>query len=254
MSDFTGSFRQDLFAGRRVLVSGASSGLGLGIARGFAALGAHVTATGSSATKLSACAEDPANSGIEFVPLDVRDGDAIAAFFAGISRLDILVNAAGTMSIDTPFDEAAYLNVIDVNLHGALRLALAAHPLLAAVGGSIINITSSTCRVGNGHMIAYTASKSALEGLTRTLAHRFGPDGVRVNALLPGFHRTDMAEPLWSDSLRSARVVRRTALGRWGEVDDVVGPAIYLASPAAAYVTGSTLSVDGGWFTGSGIG
>lgn len=249
----TDSFRDDLFAGKKILVSGGSSGVGLALARGFAALGGDVVATGTSEKKLKANRNDPANHGIEFFGLDVRDGAAIAERVSQFARLDVLVNAAGILSVDAPFDEATYLDVVDVNLHGALRLALAGEPLLKQSGGSIINIVSMACFTGGPVMLAYTASKSALKGLTHTLAHRFGPEGIRVNAIAPGFHKTDMSAPVWSDPARSDRVVRRTALGRWGEVGDLVGPALFLSSPAAAYVTGETVIVDGGWLSGSGL-
>jgi len=248
------SFRNDLFAGKTILVSGGSSGVGLALARGFAALGGRVMATGTSEEKLKANREDTANQGVEFTRLDVRDGEAVAERISQLDRLDVLVNAAGIMSIDAPFDEAAYLDVLDVNLHGALRLALAGQPLLTRSGGSIINIVSMICFTGSPVMVAYTASKSALKGLTHTLAHRFGREGIRVNAIAPGFHKTDMSAPVWSDPVNSERVIRRTALGRWGEVDDLIGPALFLSSPAAAYITGETLIVDGGWLSGSGLG
>lgn len=254
MQSIVESFRGDLFVGKTILVSGGSSGVGLALARGFVALGGEVVATGTSEEKLAANREDASNRGIQFIGLDVRDGAAIAEQMSQFTRLDALVNAAGIMSVDAPFDEAAYLNVLDVNLHGALRLSLAGQPLLAKTGGSIINIVSMVCFTGNPVMIAYTASKSALKGMTHTLAHRFGREGIRVNAIAPGFHKTDMSEPLWSDPVGSERVTRRTALGRWGDVDDLVGAALFLASPAAAYITGETVVVDGGWLSGSGIG
>lgn len=253
MQSIVGSFRGDLFAGKTILVSGGSSGVGLALARGFAALGGNVMATGTSEEKLKANRDDTANQGVEFIRLDVRDGEAVAKRMWQLDRLDVLVNAAGIMSIDAPFDEAAYLNVLDVNLHGALRLALAGHPLLTQSGGSIINIVSMICFTGSPAMVAYTASKSALKGMTHTLAHRFGREGIRVNAIAPGFHKTDMSEPVWSNPVNSQRVVLRTALGRWGEVDDLVGPALFLSSPAAAYITGETVIVDGGWLSGSGL-
>jgi len=253
MQSIISSFRADLFAEKTILVSGGSSGVGLSLARGFAALGGNVIATGTSEQKLRANRANSANQGVEFIHLDVRDGAAITERISQLDRLDVLVNAAGIMSIDEPFDDDAYLNVLDVNLHGALRMALAGQPLLAKSGGSIINIVSMICFTGSPVMVAYTASKSALKGLTHTLAHRFGRESIRVNAIAPGFHKTDMSEPVWSNPESSERVVGRTALGRWGEVDDLVGPALFLASPAAAYVTGETVIVDGGWLSGAGL-
>lgn len=247
------SFRSDLFAGKTILVSGGSSGVGLALARGFAALGGRVMATGTSEDKLAANRADPANTGVMFTRLDVRDRAAIVSTLSQFERLHVLVNAAGILSVDAPFDEAVYRDVMDVNLNGALRLALAGESLLRHSRGSILNIVSMACFTGGPAMLAYTASKSALKGLTHTLAHRLGRDGIRVNAVAPGFHKTEMSAPVWSDPTMSERVVRRTALGRWGEVEDLVGPALFLSSPAAAYVTGETMIVDGGWLTGSGL-
>jgi NAD(P)-dependent dehydrogenase (short-subunit alcohol dehydrogenase family) len=247
------SFRSDLFAGRTILVSGGSSGVGLALARGFAALGGQVVATGTSDDKIARNRTDAANAGITFAQLDVRDGAAIVSTLSQFERLDVLVNAAGILSVDAPFDEHVYRDVIDVNLNGALRLALAGEPLLRQSSGSILNIVSMACFTAGPAMLAYTASKSALKGLTHALAHRLGRDGIRVNAVAPGFHKTEMSAPVWSDPALSERVVGRTALGLWGEVDDLVGPALFLSSPAAAYVTGETMIVDGGWLTGSGL-
>lgn len=253
MQSIIESFRSDLFAGQKILVSGGSSGIGLAIARGFAALGGDVVATGTSELKLEANREDIANRGVEFIRLDVRDGAAIAEQVSKLDRLDVLVNAAGILLVDAPFNEAAYLDVVDVNLHGALRLGIAGQPLLAQSGGSMINIVSMACFTAGPAMLAYTASKSALKGLTHTLAHQYGREGIRVNAIAPGFHKTDMSAPIWSDPAVSERVIQRTAVGRWGEVDDLVGPALFLSSPAAAYVTGETVIVDGGWLSGAGL-
>lgn len=191
------SFRSDLFAGQKIFVSGGSSGIGLALAKGFAAFGGDVVATGTSEAKLKACREDSANRRIAFVNLDVRDAAAIDEHLSKLDRLDVLVNAAGVLRIDDPFNEVAYLDVLNVNLHGALRMAIAGQPLLAKSGGSIINIVSMARFTAGPAMLAYTASKSALKGLTHTLAHQFGREGIRVNAIAPGFHKTDMSVPLW---------------------------------------------------------
>lgn len=247
MQDILSSFRPDLFAGRRVLVSGGSSGIGLAIARGFAGLDAEVIATGSSAAKLAAAAFDPENANVRFEKLDVRDRAAVDRFMAGLENLDVLVNAAGIARPDAEWTEEGYLDVIDVNMNSAMRLAVAARPLLAARRGVIVNTASMLSYLADDSVPAYCASKTGIVGLTRALAHRFGPEGIRVNAIAPGYHKTDMTEPLWSDPVPAEKIRVKTALKRWGTADDLVGTALFLASPAAAYITGTTLAVDGGY-------
>jgi NAD(P)-dependent dehydrogenase (short-subunit alcohol dehydrogenase family) len=247
MDDVLATFRPGLFAGKRVLISGGSSGIGLAMAQAFARLGAEVIATGTSAAKLSAAKADPANKNIRFESLDVRDRKAIDAFFAALPGLDVLINTAGIAKPEKEFDEPDYLDVIDVNLNSVMRLAMAARPLLAKSKGAIVNTASMLSYIADDSVPAYCASKTGVLGLTRALAHRFGPDGIRVNAIAPGYHKTNMTKPLWSDPEPAARIARKTALKRWGTVDDLVGTAIFYASPASAFVTATTLPVDGGY-------
>lgn len=250
MDEITGTFRSGLFAGKRVLVSGASTGIGLAIARGFARLGAEVIATGSSPHKLDAAGKDAANRSIRFEALDVRDRAAVDAFVGALPSLDVLVNTAGIARPDAEFDEETYLDVIDVNLNSAMRLSMAAWPLLAKSRGVIINTASMLSYLADDSVPAYCASKTGIVGLTRALAHKFGPDGIRVNAIAPGYHKTAMTEPLWSDPVPAEKIAKKSALKRWGTVDDLVGTAIFLASPASAFVTATTLPVDGGYVVG----
>lgn len=247
MEEIIATFRQDLFAGKHVLVSGASSGIGLAMAQAFAHLGADVIATGTSATKFAKVKADPANKGIRFETLDVRDRKAIDAFIAKLPGLDVLVNAAGIVKPEEEFGEEGYLDVIDVNLNSVMRLSMAARPLLARSKGVIINTASMLSYLVDDSVPAYCASKTGILGLTRALAHRFGPEGIRVNAIAPGYHKTSMTKPLWSDPEPAAKIARRAALKRWGTTDDLVGTAIFYASPASAFVTATTLPVDGGY-------
>ena len=244
MQDILGSFRGDLFKGRHVLVSGATSGIGLAIAEGFAGRGAEVIGTGTSQTKLKAVSAHPS---VRFASLDVKDRKAIDAFVGKLERLDVLVNAAGIARPDTEYTEEGYMEVIDVNLNSAMRLAMAAHPLLAKSQGVIINTASMLSYLADDSVPAYCASKTGIVGLTRALAHRFGPEGIRVNAIAPGYHKTDMTKALWDDPVPAERIRLKTALKRWGTGDDLVGTALFLASPAARYITATTLSVDGGY-------
>jgi NAD(P)-dependent dehydrogenase (short-subunit alcohol dehydrogenase family) len=247
----THAFREGLFDGKTVLVSGATSGIGLAIAQGFAALSARVIATGSSDAKLDALRADRVLAGIRFLKLDVRNADDIARFVAELDELDVLVNAAGVARPADEFTDAVFQEVLDVNLSAAMRLSMAARDKLDARRGAIVNVASMLSFMADAEVPAYCASKSGIVGLTRALAHAFGPAGVRVNAVAPGYHRTDMTKPLWSDPAKADKIAARSALKRWGEADDLVGATVFLASPAAAFVTGTTLAVDGGYLTGA---
>jgi NAD(P)-dependent dehydrogenase (short-subunit alcohol dehydrogenase family) len=245
------AFRPGLYEGKTVLVSGATSGIGLAIAEGFASFGARVIATGSSAAKLETLRADASLAHIRFAQLDVRDAEAITRFVADLEALDVLVNAAG---VARPFDEYrddVFREVLDVNLTAAMRLSMAARALLESSKGAIVNIASMLSYLADVEVPAYCASKSGVLGLTRSLAHAFGVAGVRVNAIAPGYHRTDMTRPLWESPASAQKIAARTALKRWGEAEDLVGAALFLASPAAAFVTGVTLPVDGGYVSGS---
>jgi NAD(P)-dependent dehydrogenase (short-subunit alcohol dehydrogenase family) len=250
MKEILDTFRKDLYAGQKVLVSGATSGIGLAIAQGFAGMGAEVIATGTSHAKLDKIKADTALAGIRFEHLDVRDRAEIDAFIGKLDALDVLVNAAGIVKPDDEFNEDAYMEVIDVNMNSQMRLSMAALPLLKASKGSIINTASMLSYLADDRVPAYCASKTGVVGLTRALAHSFGPDGVRVNAIAPGYHKTAMTQDIWSVPELAGRIEHRTALKRWGTVDDLVGTCLFLASPAALYVTGTTLPVDGGYVNG----
>lgn len=235
--------------GAHVVVCGGTSGIGLALARGFAAGGYSVIATGSSTMKISAIAREPA-VGLDFALLDVRDRGAPAAFFAGLSRLDVLVNCQGIARPEAEWANETFDEVVDVNLASVQRMSLAAMPLLRNSKGAIVNVASMLSYLADASVPAYTASKTGIVGLTRALAHRFGPDGVRVNAVAPGYHLTEMTKPLWSNPESEAAIAARSALKRWGTAEDLVGPVMFLASAQAAFVTGAILPVDGGYHSG----
>jgi NAD(P)-dependent dehydrogenase (short-subunit alcohol dehydrogenase family) len=250
MQDIIGSFGKQIFAGKHVIVSGGSSGIGLAIARGFAALGAQVVATGTSAAKLDSASSDPANAGVRFDTLDVRDRAAVQRFMDAQPRIDVLVNGQGVARPDEEWTEETFLDVMDINLSSAFRLTMAALPKLEATQGSVVNIASMLSYLADGAVPAYTASKTGVVGLTRALAHRFGQSGVRVNAVAPGYHRTEMTRRLWEDPQTEATIAGRSALKRWGTVDDLIGATVFLCTPAANFITGAVLPVDGAYHTG----
>ncbi|MCR9120788.1 MAG: SDR family oxidoreductase [Phyllobacteriaceae bacterium] len=247
MNEIVETFRPDLLAGKRAIVVGATSGIGLEIARGLAAAGADVTGTGSSADKIAALNEE----GIGFTQLDVRDRTAVSAFCNAQKQVDILVNAAGVARGGEEWDEDIFLDTIEVNLNAQMRFAFALRDQLAASKGSVVNIASMLSFLADPGVPAYCASKTGILGLTRSCAHAWGRDGIRVNAIAPGYHRTAMTKPIWSRPDGEAAISRRTALGRWGTAQDLVGAVIFLCSPAAVYITGICMEVDGGFATGN---
>ena len=243
------TFASQVFKGKLVVISGGSSGIGLSMAQGFSKAGATVLATGSSEEKLAQARQSSAPN-LSFERLDVRDAVAVDAFFGKLTRLDVLVNCQGISRPGNEWDEDTFLNVIDINLSSAMRLARSGYALLKASGGNIINVASMLSYLADETVPAYTASKAGIVGLTRAMAHKYGRDGVRVNAIAPGYHKTAMTEGLWSVAEIADRIGERSALKRWGTVDDLVGPTLFLASPAAAFVTGAVLPVDGGYHSG----
>lgn len=230
-------------AGHNVLITGGSGGIGAAMARGFAAHGASVTVA-----DLKPAPADLAAAGIAYAPLDVRDESAIAALAARTARLDVLIHCAGFLVPDGgEFRTDIFRAVVDIHLLANLALANAFKPLLAARKGSLINIASMYSYFGSPRIPAYGAAKAAVIQLTKTLAIAWAPDGVRVNAIAPGWVRTELSRGAMEDEAFNRKVVERIPVGRWAEPEEIAGAAIFLASPAAAMVTGITLPVDGGY-------
>ena len=235
------------FQDRQVLVVGGSSGIGAGIAQAFLAQGAQVTVTGATAAEVVAAQQDTALAGAQVRALDVRDGDAVTALITALAQLDVLVNCAGVIRRGDEHDPAVFAQVLDINLNGSMRTCAAARPLLAASRGCIVNTASMLSFFGGGLVPGYSASKGGIAQLTKSLAIAYAADGIRVNALAPGWIATRLTEALQQDPARSGPILARTPLGRWGTPADVAGAALFLASPWAAFVTGVVLPVDGGY-------
>jgi NAD(P)-dependent dehydrogenase (short-subunit alcohol dehydrogenase family) len=231
---------------RRALVTGGTGGIGLGIAEALLAAGYAVTVTGLTPAEVAAVAPRP---GLEAAVLDVADQGAVERLFAGLDRLDALVNCAGTIRRGgSEFDIETFRQVIEINLTGTMRCCLAARPrLIAAGGGAIVNMASMLSFFGGPLVPAYTASKGGVAQLTKALAVAWAKDGIRVNALAPGWIDTALTAPLVADPARSAVLLGRTPAGRWGRPDDLGGAAVFLCSDAARFVTGVILPVDGGY-------
>lgn len=238
------------FTGARVLVTGASNGIGLGIASAFADAGAEVDITG---TRAGPDDYDTDLGQFAYHPLEVRDRDAVDALAATFDRLDVLVNNAGASLPDggDEHDPDVFEQSVAINLLGASRLSLRCRPLLARSalpgGASVVNLASMASFTGVPLVPGYSAAKSGLLGLTRSLAVQWAPDGIRVNAVAPGLIATNMTDPMRPFEELWRPMVDRTPMARWGTPEDVVPAVLFLASEAARFVTGQALCVDGGY-------
>ncbi|WP_089900704.1 SDR family NAD(P)-dependent oxidoreductase [Loktanella fryxellensis] len=239
--------------GKRALVTGASSGIGLGAAVALADQGAQVVCAARGADRLADVVAQMAAKGYDATALvlDVGDLDATAQALADQPAFDVVVNAAGLArhgpaTATTPADFDA---VMHVNLRAAYFLSARTADRMRAAGiaGSIIHISSQMGHVGGIDRAVYCASKHALEGMVKAMAIEWGPHGIRINTLCPTFIRTPLAEVTLRDPVRRAWIEDKIKLGRVGEITDIMGGISYLASDAAALVTGTALMIDGGW-------
>jgi NAD(P)-dependent dehydrogenase (short-subunit alcohol dehydrogenase family) len=243
--------------GRVALVTGGSKGLGLSIAHGFAQAGATTVLASRDESATAAGARQVAEaSGAESTGwrLDVTDEQDVAAAFAGIAdrfgALDVVVNCAG-VNVRHPLAECPlddFDQVIDVNLRGSWLCCREAGRVMRAAGrGSVINLGSALSSIGLPDRTPYCSAKAGVLGLTRAAALEWAGTGLRCNAICPGPFLTEMNRPLLAQPERAQAVVGQTALNRWGELHEIRGAALFLASNASSYVTGTALYVDGGW-------
>jgi NAD(P)-dependent dehydrogenase (short-subunit alcohol dehydrogenase family) len=230
-----------------VFVSGGTSGIGAAIARAFAREGDRVTVVGATEKEAAAARLQPEMAGITIDALDVRDTEAVTRFVSALGELDVVVNCAGIIRRGDELSPEVFSDVVDINLNGTMRACAAARDGLRARKGCIINTASMLSFFGGGAVPGYSASKGGIAQLTKSLAIAYATDGIRVNAVAPGWITTSLTQALQDEATRSAQILARTPLGRWGTPEDVVGPVMFLACPAASFVTGVVLPVDGGY-------
>jgi NAD(P)-dependent dehydrogenase (short-subunit alcohol dehydrogenase family) len=229
----------------KALITGGTSGIGFGIASAMLEAGYDVTVTGLTDEQV---AQVPQRQHLSAVKLDVTSAASVAAVVEPFDELSSLINCAGVIFRNrAEYDIEIFQKVIDVNLTGTMRMCVAARGKLAAAGGAIVNTASMLSYFGGPAVPAYTASKGGVAQLTKALAVAWAAEGIRVNAIAPGWISTEMTRGLVEDEGRSAAIVDRTPMQRWGEPNDLGGAVVFLCSAAARFITGAILPVDGGY-------
>jgi Tropinone reductase 1 len=239
-------------AGRTALVTGCTSGIGLAIADEFLAFGAAVIGVARNEERLAEWEEQRVRSGhaVQAIPGDVTKAEDRQRIFGDVTRLDILVNNAGTniRKATAAYTDEEYVHVRETNMDSAFAMSRAAYPLLQASGDtSIVNVVSVAAVMNLGTGVPYAMSKAAVAHMTRALASEWAKDGIRVNAVAPWYIRTPLAAPVLNDPARLGLIEARTPAGRIGEPEEVAGLAAFLCMPAASYISGQCIVVDGGF-------
>jgi NAD(P)-dependent dehydrogenase (short-subunit alcohol dehydrogenase family) len=229
-------------SGKHVLITGGTGGIGSALVRAFAAHGAHVIAADLKKPEPGFLPD-----GTDSVALDVRVDEEVAALASRTERLDVVIHCAGKLSRWEEYKPDVFKDVLDVHLVGNLRLANAFRPHLKESRGCLINIASMYSYFGSPQIPGYGAAKAGVVSLTRSLALAFAADGIRVNAIAPGWIKTEISRGGRENPEFNAKVVARLPGGEWADPEDLAGTAIFLASPAAALINAATIPVDGGY-------
>jgi len=229
---------------KKALVTGGTRGIGAGVARSLASAGWSVVAASVSRAEINAF--EP-QDGIQAQILDVTDQASVDVVIKNLNRMDALVNCAGILSRGKEYEIDVFAKVLDINLTGTMRCCLAAHPLLAKNSGVIVNTASMLSTFGGPLVPAYSASKGGVAQLTKALAGKWAEDGIRVNAIAPGWIETEMTQGLRDDPDRTAGIMSRTPMKRWGKPEEVGALVRWLVSEEASFVTGAIYPVDGGY-------
>ncbi len=237
------------FSGKTVLVTGGTSGIGLSVCKAFQKAGAQVICCGLMPEELQAVKADPALIGARVEPLDVTDDAAVVKLISALPKLDFVIHCAGIVRRAAEHDPAEFIKVIDVNLNGGMRVSAAARSLLAQSKGAMVFIGSVMSYFGGPAQPAYSASKGAVRNLTMSLAAAYATDGIRVNAVAPGWVITNLSKGARDNPERFAQINQRIPMQRWADTAEIADPILFLCSNAASYITGSMLAVDGGYMS-----
>lgn len=229
---------------KTVIVTGGTRGIGAAVSRVLGAAGWNVIAASNSQQEIDAF---EVTDDIAVKQLDVTDSASVKALFSSLNELDALVNCAGILQRGAEYDLDVFQRVIDVNLTGTMRCCVAAHPLLSGSNGAIVNTASMLSTFGGPLVPAYSASKGGVAQLTKSLAGGWADDGIRVNAIAPGWIETEMTQGLRDSADRSDAILSRTPMKRWGKAEEVGNVVKWLLSDDASFVTGSVYPVDGGY-------
>ncbi|MTV11801.1 MULTISPECIES: SDR family oxidoreductase [Bradyrhizobium] len=231
------------------VVIGGAGDIGAAISNQFCDLGATVTATAANETDLARTLLK-SRAGLTLATLDVTNDDAVASFARQQRRVDALVNCAGILARDKEYEIETFMKVLDVNLTGTFRTCMAFRPLLAESNGSIVNLASMNATLALPRIPAYCASKGGVVMLTKALALAWAEQGIRVNAVAPGYIETTINAAGRTDRAHYQRIADRTAFKRWGQPEDIAGAVAFLCMPASQYATGTVVAVDGGFLAG----
>jgi NAD(P)-dependent dehydrogenase (short-subunit alcohol dehydrogenase family) len=228
--------------GLQVLISGGSGGIGGAFAKAFLAHGAQVIVT-----DLQPASEDLLKAGARYESLDVTSDEAVEALAKKVDKLDVLIHCAGKLSRWEEHKPEVFRNIVDIHLFGNVRLAAAFRPHLKQTRGCMINIASMYSYFGAPQVPAYASAKTAIIGLTKSLALAYAEDGIRVNAIAPGWIATDISRGGRENPEFNEKLMARLPNKRWAEPEELAGTALFLASPASSLINGVTIPVDGGY-------